>query len=526
VGKTFGQPNDIDEKGDLYIRTIAAGKWTPRRREPDVFIDYEVEMRPHGEPNGLTAYIQLKSKKTVVFRDGIARVSMDRKHLEYYLTKALRPVFVALVDVTVGQGYFVFAQEWLRVTSALKKKPGVKTLSIEVREEDKIDDLPHFETAVRRANLYLRDMYPGSPQAAISVVEKMLQEKDPRVLAKVTADGGGTYASLTFQEDISIELRVRAEGDHAKNISLALSDLIGYGKRVALPGTCVALAGSPIFEQEIESLVLGGQESECVLNISFTSLEAPIPIPLLATYGQNGVRFSTPDGLPFHLEIIRGFKCEGTSGTLSFTTTCCFAAWNGINLPKLPWFEFMLRLFNAFSNGEQIRISVTKDGLSAGRGMLDTASLKAAGNSGGAFMLRQIEKLRSVPACSGLVFPATEKLTAADFIAIETIFRLHAGEELVGKTPEAGYCDVEPSDEMKRGECDGASEVTSISGEVEEIRVFNQVVRLPSMGYEMQNVEVWFPAEEIAKAKSGAPLVQLHFRSIEGTRLVYKKTES
>lgn len=110
---TFGQAYDIDEAASRYLADVMASNWVLRRRQPDFFVDYELERRLTGEPTGALAWVQLKGQLKLNTDDTSARLTFETKHLRYYNAAARLPVFVVLVDVTNKRAYYLFVQEWL-----------------------------------------------------------------------------------------------------------------------------------------------------------------------------------------------------------------------------------------------------------------------------------------------------------------------------------------------------------------------------------------------------------------------------
>jgi hypothetical protein len=516
VGKTFGRSSDIDEKGGIYLQTVAAGKWTPRRREPDVFLDYEVEMRPQGEPNGLTAYVQLKSKDSVVFRHGVSRVQMERKHLEYYLTKALRPVFVVLVDVTSKQGYFVFAQEWLRVTGALKKKPGAKTLSIEISEEDKIDDLPRFETALRRASLYLREMYPGSPEAALAALAREYKAKDPRFDVSVTAGPEGRQIDLSALENVPFSLDITHS--NGRKLMAECDNWFGYGKAPDFSGASFDLKGIPLLEEEkIDQVFFNEDARKCTLLVISKAPAFSHALNCKATYGHAGLLVEVMEpGCPVKIVFKQSFKALRERAESDVRLSFDYDRWVGRNLLNLPWFDFLWDLITALNERAPIEFKFNFEGVTFNHGQAawenrdDEMSYKDHYN-----MLSFFMKARRVAERGKInpIIPERGKITGRDVYHVEMAFGLLTeGFFKCTKVRKVEAFEINVSEKHLTENDHDTPHNGDIAGHPVDGHVVILGVECPvgMCRSEVKNLPMWIPAEEIEAARKGASHIKMH----------------
>lgn len=131
-----------------------------------------------GELTGLQLGIQVKGRQSVKIRKGGIRFRMDRKPLLYYRDNARLPVFIALIDVAEKNAYWLFAQKYLREHAAAARLDSQNTLSVTFNLADSFRDVPRFTEAVKQAEQYVRDMYPGSIRAAVEKRESTLQKLD------------------------------------------------------------------------------------------------------------------------------------------------------------------------------------------------------------------------------------------------------------------------------------------------------------------------------------------------------------
>ena len=102
----------IDSRAQKVFKNLLSDEWLPRERNPDIHVDYAVEIADQ-EPTGEIFLVQLKGTEKPRYKGNTVKLSLKTKHLAYYLKKLKQPVFVVLVDTKAERAFWIFTQEWL-----------------------------------------------------------------------------------------------------------------------------------------------------------------------------------------------------------------------------------------------------------------------------------------------------------------------------------------------------------------------------------------------------------------------------
>jgi hypothetical protein len=110
------------------------------------------------------------------------------------------PVFIALVDVTQRKAYWLFAQRYLRENAGAARLDSKNTFGVTFDVADCFSDHPRFTEAVKAAEHYLRNLYPGAPVAAVEQRRQALQKLDPKIGVNVSVQAGVCEDELASEE--------------------------------------------------------------------------------------------------------------------------------------------------------------------------------------------------------------------------------------------------------------------------------------------------------------------------------------
>lgn len=173
---TVGASFIVENKAIELLKSLLSESWLWRQQTPDFFVDYNVEVVEAGELTGVQFGLQVKGSQSVKIRKGCIRYRMDRKPLLYYRDNARLPVFLVLSDVKQRKAYWLFAQQYLREHAGAAQLDSQNTLTVAFNIEDCFSDQPRFSEALKAAEHYMRDLYPGSPIAAVEQRQQALQK--------------------------------------------------------------------------------------------------------------------------------------------------------------------------------------------------------------------------------------------------------------------------------------------------------------------------------------------------------------
>jgi hypothetical protein len=134
--------HEIDELAMRVFQGALPASWVVNKQPLDYAKDYLVEIVEAGSLTGITFLVQLKGQESLsLSRDRKhATFWLKRKYAVYYTDKVRLPVFLVLVDVNQGVGYWVFVQahllDDLRGTKWRKKD----TVAIRVPTQNQLAD--------------------------------------------------------------------------------------------------------------------------------------------------------------------------------------------------------------------------------------------------------------------------------------------------------------------------------------------------------------------------------------------------
>ena len=416
---TLDENAEIDSAGALLIKqwlNLTTG-WMVRDREPDVFVDYEIERTEAGEPTGKVFYAQLKSHRSVALKNSNANEVIETKHLRYYADIHI-PVFLFVVDVTAKTGYWVFIQEWLDKESAGSRLIGQKSLTVAIPAANRLDDTPALLSATRKAAAYMRERHPGSVNAAIQSDISRLTAIDPRFDIKLDVVNSQKHYSLTPRE--SVQIRLKIAGDHVKS----LQEFVEYGRPLNLPSGTVEFEDFPLLdhlksEGMLTDLALYPVDSkQCDLEFWVEGDDASPRIHLAGkiTPGTAGMLYvGDMKSLPLRVEIKIPSELFTRQGQATMYVSWDLSVWSGIEILSLPYFDALLALSQAAAAGKTIQHRFSFPGGHLTAGVLgkknDTAFAAPA------LLLKTLGKARAVAKALNVrpILPSVANLTDEDF---------------------------------------------------------------------------------------------------------------
>jgi len=183
---TIGRSDDVDEGARLFFENWLPLRWKKRKQVPDIHIDYRVEMVNEGEPSGLHFQAQIKGRSIYKRKAKKLAEPFKTKHLRYYL-RCEEPVFLFLIDPVSKSGHWTFIQRYLREHVKESLIGSQKTVAIQFDALAACDDWANFEEDLKKAWIYMRELHPGSPTAAILAEKMRLERLDPRFRVQIEA---------------------------------------------------------------------------------------------------------------------------------------------------------------------------------------------------------------------------------------------------------------------------------------------------------------------------------------------------
>jgi hypothetical protein len=167
--------HQIDEKAQRIFRSALPETWVLNEPQRDYAKDYLVEIgESDGRLTGSSFYVQLKGKERVTFSPDkrSALFPLNTKHAAYYLDRIKDlPVFLVLIDVTRGKGWFEFLQPRLDADQQWRKRT---TVTVRLPASNDVANAVQLQLAVENAKLEGR-------RRGYGVSEQALQDGSIRV---------------------------------------------------------------------------------------------------------------------------------------------------------------------------------------------------------------------------------------------------------------------------------------------------------------------------------------------------------
>src|ERR1035437_10411138 len=110
MGATLDRQREIQNEAEKKFESMIPNNWIIRKRNPDIFIDYSIEIGEHGEPTGNIFYVQLKGIGNLKLTHKEIKYQLKSKHLIYFRDKLRFPVFLIVIDNNKKEGYWIFLQ--------------------------------------------------------------------------------------------------------------------------------------------------------------------------------------------------------------------------------------------------------------------------------------------------------------------------------------------------------------------------------------------------------------------------------
>ena len=183
---------EIDRMAQNIFNDSLPPGWLIRKQDPDIHIDYFVEIAKNSKPSGVILGVQLKGTGSPRYSKTLIKISIKTRHLSYYLDKVKQPVFLIVVDVKKRQGFWFFVQEWAKEELKNRNWREQKKIDIKIPLKNFITDVQYLIEEIAKAETFMRDLWPSSIPAAIQHEKKSLEALDRRVQVDISYQGGKT----------------------------------------------------------------------------------------------------------------------------------------------------------------------------------------------------------------------------------------------------------------------------------------------------------------------------------------------
>lgn len=179
---TISKSQIISQKSKAELeRLLPLSHFALRPLNPDIHIDYFVELVEKNDPSGVHFGIQLKGVQKLSYNKSQIKFPMKTKHLSYYLDKVKTyPVFLIVVDIESNRSYWLFLQKYLNDEIPNKQWRKQKIVNVLISDENLINDVEVLKKKVQIANNYMIELWPSPLYLSASKEKKYLESLDNR----------------------------------------------------------------------------------------------------------------------------------------------------------------------------------------------------------------------------------------------------------------------------------------------------------------------------------------------------------
>jgi hypothetical protein len=294
--------------------------------------------------------------------------------------------------------------------------------------ENTLGDTPRLTKAISEAVTFMRELRPGSINAALQQRKKELEAKDKRVEVQVDLVGGRQNIILSAKEDFPFNIQFNTTDPQTIE---AIKDFYEKGTDLSIKRGEVEFKGSPLFEE------LGAEQNEKLVIHHAKDVEGHA----LFTWGGGGpdsllyvpgkfrpaLKFLTfdasPPGSPLKLQTSVPWTVATTPEPFSMSIAFQPKEWKHQRIAALPYFESIHRFFTAALTGQRMELRLYAQGNSLGASAMDGHDIQALKPA--LHLLQTLDRARAL-AAHFKVDPVLPPFSAHIKRHLEVVDQLHA----------------------------------------------------------------------------------------------------
>ena len=322
---TIGKAFEIDRAAISIFDGWLPKSWLPRKQEPDVFVDYLVETVENGEPTGLHFAAQVKGFEDASDGQKSLKYSFETKHLKYYLHRSQHPVVLFLINTTTGEGYWFFAQKFLKEKVDSRVLDSQNSLTFHFSNEDSLFNLTKFKCLLPEAEQFVRNLHPGSVKAALQKRKAELEMIDPRCSVSISVENGKEHVIVTANEQFSFTTKIRSQTEED------WQKLFERGNKIKVKREDIEFTDAPLMHEALKNaggefeIQYGKETPGSIHVISKTEPGKIIPIEGRFRSGTKFFNFQgklpdSPLSISFEVSFEAAFNAESFNLSVSFLT--------------------------------------------------------------------------------------------------------------------------------------------------------------------------------------------------------------
>lgn len=534
--RTIQRTHEIEDQAINYLNSKLPPSWLKRKQDPDIFLDYSIEIVEKGEPTGKIFFIQLKGTDSSFRKKRRISFPLKSKHLKYYLDKMRLPVFLVYINVKEKIGYWQFVQKWVKENRLEDSWRNQNTISVPLPKENKLENSSLLYNAVIDALVYMRNLWPGEIDAAITKHMEKIRSIDPRLQVNLDITEGQKRYVIFAKEPLDLKI---VGGDKNRNITAEkIQKFMLYGKKFTLYDEEFTIEGSPLYDKLFKThlnreLVLKPAkklQGTLLLEFPVENFVKSFEINGELTSGLKAIRFfgELPCS-PMAFEVILPHPHSKVISNATFATIWDPEIWGGKHLLGLPFFDQIYSILNAQISKLDIQYKILVQGneFFSGSGGWnenvpeDTLAIFE--------FLKKLNQGRKVFKDFKInpKLPKIRNITYSDFDNIDTVHALINGDE--HQTPGEGFrmnvtikINSEYRERLIRGErMEGAAQLSAYEY---EFGIFGKSVKIRNVQFTLVPARAYISEDELCKLKlNTSEPIKMEWIGQEKAQLCIKK---
>ncbi|MCK4828374.1 DUF4365 domain-containing protein, partial [bacterium] len=356
---------EIDRMAQNIFNDSLPPGWLIRKQDPDIHVDYFVEIAEKSKPSGVIFGVQLKGTNSPRYSKSLIKISIKTKHLSYYLDKVKQPIFLIVVDIKKRQGFWFFVQEWAKEQLKERNWREQKKIDIKIPLRSCLSDVEYLRAEIARAEIFMCDLWPSSIPAAIQHEKESLEGLDRRVQVDISYQGGRTRYSLQARKPFDFDIQFRGS-PHVKD---KFADLFNRGKPAIFDtDEIIEVRGSPLLKSIFERSEKGKLFIEPERKIQTVLLLSTVDVAeqeKIVLYGVEGMMCAGKKEARFRgdlketpLKVEFSFPLPLSLGSNALTVNFNFesSGWQDMPVLRLPHFDKLKAFFTSIQEGCLLRI--------------------------------------------------------------------------------------------------------------------------------------------------------------------------
>jgi len=356
---------EIDRLAQNVFHDKLPPGWLIRKQDPDIHVDYFVEVVDRSEPSGVIFGVQLKGTGSPRYSKKLIKISIKTKHLTYYLDKVKQPIFLVVVDIKKKQGYWLFLQGWAKEELKTRNWREQETIVIKIPLTNSLSSTNKLLKEITIAEKYMHELWPSSIPVAIRHKKKSLEGLDHRIQVDISHHRGRTKYHLQAKETFNFEIHF----EDSPHIQEKFSDLLDRGKTAIYDTSeIVRVSGSPLLESLFNKAKRGKLVIEPERKVQASLLLSTVDLKekqKTILYGVDGLMWGGiqearfEGGLkktPFKLDFSLPIPISTRNKSLTIHFTFDRSEWQGVPVLSLPFFKQLKDLFVSIQEGCSLKI--------------------------------------------------------------------------------------------------------------------------------------------------------------------------